>query len=450
MVWNGIQISKSHKRVPKETFQIFLYFVGLAACLFISAVIQRATKLICTSFDARIVLEQLRYIPVNPKKQLLQIVTGFIIILCFEIMFLLKKDLTGHNSLKTVILLIYILIVVRLFFAVDVSYKEILLLPATHIVAAESKYSKRLLLPLLVILYIILDQSFISTSIRLVTLDNYISYYPSAIQMQLFAGQAIFRTLSQLLFLAYVMLYVHNQVTEKKHIQDLNTALNNRVRQLQVLNVQISEYAKKSEDMAKLKERNRLAREIHDTIGHVLTGINLGLKACLCMPQDRIGEIYGQLGKIQDLAQKGTNEVRTSLKELLPDALERYSLIPALELLVERMNGCTMTHSYLTIEENLPSLNATQEELVYRIVQESMTNAVGHGNATEIEIRIDTDRQSLFISICDNGDGTDNLQEGFGLTNIKNRVAAFNGTTKIITAAGKGFGLHISIPLLRS
>ena len=76
---------------------------------------------------------------------------------------------------------------------------------------------------------------------------------------------------------------------------------------------------------------------------------------------------------------------------------------------------------------------------MYRIVQESMTNAVGHGEATEIEIRIGFDGENVCMAIADNGMGTDALREGFGLTNIRQRVSAFGGRLSIETAAGKGF-----------
>jgi signal transduction histidine kinase len=98
----------------------------------------------------------------------------------------------------------------------------------------------------------------------------------------------------------------------------------------------------------------------------------------------------------------------------------------------------------------MPKIAATQEELVYRIVQESITNSISHGNATEIEIRMDNDGSSLFISICDNGCGCASPKEGFGLTNIRERVEYFKGSVSIVTSPGKGFSLHITMPLIRS
>ena len=87
-------------------------------------------------------------------------------------------------------------------------------------------------------------------------------------------------SLNHVLFIAFMSFSLQKQVKEKQKIEKLYTKLIDTTRELSIANKKLEDYAKKSEEMAKIQERNRLAREIHDTIGHSLTGIVTGLDAC--------------------------------------------------------------------------------------------------------------------------------------------------------------------------
>lgn len=430
--------------------RFLMYLVNLITILYLSCLIGNATNLICARYDARIFIERLQYIPINPAR------VSFVSLLFYAILVFLgivrdPLDKKKNDHLHFFLFFVDIGLCVGIMYHLNMSNKVLLLIPAMHAIAnVTEKREKALSLFIVFVLYIMLDQDFISASIRLISIDAFIEYYSAAEKLRLVMFRNILYSVCEVLFIFYMILDIQIQIEERKRIQELNAELNRSLERLRVANLQLEEYAQKSEDMAKLKERNRLAREIHDTIGHTLTGIELGLRACLCMPKESVDEVRIQVEKVYELAQKGSRDVRYSLKELRPDALQRYSLLPAIQSLIKQMNGCTPTHSYLMLEDDIPALSASQEELVYRIVQESMTNAIGHGEATEIEIRLGCDVQNLCISVSDNGKGSDSVSEGFGLRNIRERAEFFGGSTTIVSSAGKGFCLHVTMPIRRS
>ena len=433
-------------------FVLVLLHVGNATViLFMSLLMKNATALICSSFDAREFLERLQYAPLNPARGGVLSLLCYFCFCCIELYRHFSGTSGKNDNEDFALFFIYLFFGLGSMYYLNMGNKSILLLSAIHAVLhIQSKLRKFIALAIVFILYILLDHDLASSVIRLVPFDVYIEYYPAAEKIRLYAVRTLLFSVNEVLFLVLMILYIQKQVAEHKRIQELNEKLNSSLLSLKTANIQLSEYAKKSEDMAKLKERNRLAREIHDTIGHTLTGIEMGIKACLCFSHNQVDEIFDMLMKVHELALKGIRDVRFSLKELRPDALQRYSLIPALEQLIQQMNECTNTNSYLTLENGIPKMTGIQEELVYRIVQESITNSISHGNATDIEIRIDNDESNLFISICDNGSGCVNPKEGFGLTNIRERVEYFKGNVSIVTAPEKGFGLHIVLPITRS
>jgi signal transduction histidine kinase len=201
--------------------------------------------------------------------------------------------------------------------------------------------------------------------------------------------------------------------------------------------------------MAKTKERNRLAREIHDTLGHALTGISTGLEACIELFDIDKEKMKNQIIKISALARKGLLDVRRSVSELRPDALERYSLIPAIQKLSEDINECTKTRVNVEVKGKILKLGADEEETVYRVVQEGITNAVRHGNASRIDVLLEFVDFELRIRIDDDGIGCTDVKEGFGLRHIQERVDMLGGEASFISNGEKGFSIKVLVPIRR-
>lgn len=445
-VLNGIN---QEKRLSCVTW--LLYLGNLAIIGYLMWINVNATNLVCEGFDARIFIEKMQYAPENPVNSGLTALFFFLLLSMLELLRHRHCNIWFRNENSDFILFfVYAALCTAIMYCLNMGCKGLIFIPATHaLTRIPGKVKKISALFISLVLYILLDNNIAAFVIRLVPPDTYIQYYSAAWKLRLITIRTLLFSSNDVIFITVIVIYIQIQTNETRRIRELNAKLNASLQSLKDANMQLARYAQEREEIAKLRERNRLAREIHDTMGHTLTGIELGLKACLCLPHSHIDEIFTQISKVEELARKGAHDIRLSLKALRPDALQRYSLVPALQTLVMQMNSCTKSKTFLTIEDAMPEIQAQQEELIYRIIQESITNAAGHGEATDIEIRIGNDGSTLYISVCDNGRGTDKLVPGFGLTNIRERVEFFKGSIRIITAEGKGFELHISLPLMR-
>ncbi|MBR0287423.1 MAG: sensor histidine kinase, partial [Selenomonadaceae bacterium] len=206
-------------------------------------------------------------------------------------------------------------------------------------------------------------------------------------------------------------------------------------------------YAIEVEQMAETRERNRLAREIHDTLGHALTGIVAGLDACIMTLEIAPEVTKQQLNKIRDAAKKGITDVRRSVKKLRPDDLERLPFQQALMEMTRNYSessGMEITFDIFSWSDNL---RQDQEDVIYRVLQESITNAKRHGHATKVKITIGGNEKYLLIVIADNGEGCDEVKQGFGLKHMRERLELLHGT--IHYWSDEGFIVEAMIPLNR-
>ena len=152
-----------------------------------------------------------------------------------------------------------------------------------------------------------------------------------------------------------------------------------------------------------------------------------------------------QLEGIGDTARRGLQDVRRSVRKLKPDALERMSLNNAIHQMIEDMSKVTNTKIYFVSYMEELEFEADEEEVIYSIIQESTTNAIRHGKATEIWIRISEKDEELMIIISDNGCGCESIKEGFGLKHIRERVELLNG--EVNYQGMIGFTIIAKIPI---
>ena len=124
----------------------------------------------------------------------------------------------------------------------------------------------------------------------------------------------------------------------------------------------------------------------------------------------------------------GLTDVRRSIKALRPDALEHSSLEQALEGLVENFRLTTSAQIAYCQEAGELNLDADEEDALYRVVQEGLTNAVRHGGADRISIRVTRTGDLVTVSVQDNGTGCGSLEEGFGLRHMRERLDMLGGT----------------------
>lgn len=295
------------------------------------------------------------------------------------------------------------------------------------------------------ICYLLADYNLVADPFKMTSLETCLQYYRGDVRSLLLGIRNVLNSVNVLVFIIYIILLMRVQMSEKEKILSLNEKLNQVNAELQEANRQMEEYAKESIKNAETQERNRLAREIHDTLGHSLTGIITGLDACVTLMDVAPEATKEQLKVIADVARNGMTDVRRSVKALRPDALEKLELEKALVQMIEEMRKATQAQIEYECQASLKYFNKDEEEIIYRIVQESITNAIRHGKADRIQIAITMKYQILSVLIKDNGIGCAKIEKGFGLHHMEERLKMLHGS--LSCNGDNGFVLEAQIPI---
>ena len=293
----------------------------------------------------------------------------------------------------------------------------------------------------MIVVYLFCNMDAATSALHAVTLKQYLAFYSLHTRSVLQLVIESLSALEMILFILYMVLFISQQTSEKQEILNLN-------QQLQQANEQLRIYAEESAHTAQVQERNRLAREIHDTLGHVLTGITAGADACIQMMDDSPEMARHQMELIADTARNGMNDVRRSVKALRPDSLEKENLSGALNKMCTSM--AQSSGAQIQLEESLAGLTLSQDEedCVYRTVQEGITNAIRHGHATRVHVRCHIEDGVLEVSVRDNGIGCKSVTPGFGLQHMQERMLMLGGTFWYENS--DGFCIRAEIPLRKT
>ncbi|GAB4532078.1 MAG: hypothetical protein Tsb0014_16160 [Pleurocapsa sp.] len=204
---------------------------------------------------------------------------------------------------------------------------------------------------------------------------------------------------------------------------------------------------KEQAELAILDERNRMAREIHDTLAQAFTGISLQLEAARNNLLNNPEEVQERLNLAKILAKEGITEARRSVRALRPEALES-GLAIALKQLGEKMFTGTEIQAQITIEGEIRPLDPEIEVNLFRIAQEAITNTLRHANASEIAIELIYEADSIHLQIKDNGVGFEpkvTMGRGFGLIGIKERCDRINCNLVLNSASDRGTEIIITV-----
>jgi signal transduction histidine kinase len=215
---------------------------------------------------------------------------------------------------------------------------------------------------------------------------------------------------------------------------------------LAIANEKLRQYALKIENQATLEERNRIAREIHDSLGHSLTALNLQLETALKLWQSNPSKAQSFLARAKELGSKALQDVRQSVSTMRSHPLHTQSLEEAIAVLAEDFYRSTGVVPICQIDLAYP-LPPEISTAIYRIIQESLTNISKYANATEIKIQL-TMTKNINLIIEDNGRGFDVEQNttGFGLQSMRDRTLARGGEFKIYSAPAFGCKITVDIP----
>lgn len=342
----------------------------------------------------------------------------------------------------------------------NLSYDGVVLLVVADLMYCyEGKNQLLLLLACMGMTYLIISYNVNLLHMKVVPFDMYLEYYSFSVQSLVMSLKNLLSYGNITLFVMYMVILIQDKRRENEEIARLNNELRLTNEQLNESNAmlhvankkttaanrKLREYAMMVASLAETRERNRLAREIHDTLGHALTGIVAGADACMVTMDIAPDVAKKQLARIREAAQHGIKDVRRSMHKLRPDDLEKLSLQDALMKMARDFSEAGTTKVDLKIVDFPQDLREDQAEVVYRILQEGMTNASRHGHAKNVGISVVGANDTLEIIISDDGVGCDKVKAGFGLHHMQERVSLLGGNLNYYSKGG--FVLEVSLPL---
>ena len=378
----------------------------------------------------------LRTIPRLPMESVRFMAVVFILYGTLLLLFSAEMEEDYINFIKAAMELVISLMLTAV---CGMAYTGIIILVMTDVIHSEYTRQKKIqvLLPI-ILCYFIVDSGILNLWFRNVSFSDYLVFYNAGAAGILQSILNILELVNIVMFIVFLIVTLRYQMDETARIMRLNEELTEA-------NIMLEDYSKKSAEMAQTQERNRLAREIHDTIGHVLTGIVTGLEACLLILDVKPELARTQIEAIQETARQGMKDVRSSVRALRPDALLRLQFNEAIEQMIDDMCRSTGILFEYICEDSLSNLAADEEDVIYRILQESITNSVRHGHPTRINIRIERHDNQISIWIEDNGVGCAELHRGFGLTHMQERLNMLGGSMTV--DGSDGFIVNATIPL---
>ena len=209
--------------------------------------------------------------------------------------------------------------------------------------------------------------------------------------------------------------------------------------------------AERERQSAILQERNRLAREIHDTLAQGFTGITIQLEAAEdALPHDP-AQTNLHINRAIQLARESLAEARRSVRALRPQMLDDKDLPAALALYVRQITEGTSLHATFNVEGKPAALPMDIENDLLRIGQEALTNALKHAQANEIVVKLAFAPEQIQLSVQDDGSGFDPglvvNRSGFGLLGMRERVERMGGVIAFSSEAGQGTRVVAAIPM---
>jgi signal transduction histidine kinase len=236
---------------------------------------------------------------------------------------------------------------------------------------------------------------------------------------------------------------------ERKISQDL-------LEELQEAHLQLKDYAAGIEQLAISEERNRLAREMHDTLGHRLTVAAVQLEGAQRLIPTDPQRAARMLGTVREQVSEALGELRQTVTALRTPLEVDLPLEFSLERLAKSFQAATALPVLINLETGLSQqagrISLAQRLAVYRTAQEALTNVQRHTHADQVWLDCTLENDCLVLSVRDDGAGIDPqaLRPGYGLRGLEERAAQLGGSLQIDNPAGGGAMLRLSLPLAES
>jgi signal transduction histidine kinase len=229
-----------------------------------------------------------------------------------------------------------------------------------------------------------------------------------------------------------------NEQQARERAEQLMTAL-------EKANEQLASYATQAEELAMTQERNRLAREIHDSLGHTLTIVNVQIEAAKAVMETDPNRALDAISKVQDLAQQGLTQVRESVAALRESPVRDRPLEEAIRPLIGEVESSGIIAEFQVTGEP-QALEHKVALALYRAAQEGLTNVFRHARASRVDVLLDFRPDEVCLEVKDNGVGSAQTGGGFGLLGIRERMQLLGGSLEVHTKVGKEFSLMVRVP----
>ena len=203
----------------------------------------------------------------------------------------------------------------------------------------------------------------------------------------------------------------------------------------------VKEQSEKLKELAIIEERNRIAAEMHDTVGHTLTAAVLTLEAVEEYTLDP--EAIQKMDQGKELVRRGLFELRESVKVVREG--KETNFIAVLNHLLQEIQSDTGLDINLIVTSKI-NISLPQAGILLSAIKECTTNAIKHGQATHLDILIDEHDGQIHVTLTNNGSHTEDIKSGCGLAIMEERIKSIGGTMATESAPGEGFTLSLMIP----
>lgn len=244
----------------------------------------------------------------------------------------------------------------------------------------------------------------------------------------------------QLLGIAEIMLYgfAFILVFSERRQREQRLAYEKLNKELRYVNLQLKESMALSESLASEAERRRIAGEIHDSLGHSLTGLILALEAGKKLMSHNIEAGKSYFDKALQVSRAALNSVRELVSEKKKSYFD-FELTSRLQEMACEVQALTGLQIDLDIKIQVLRLSSKEEFNLYRIIQEAITNTLRHANADRAQISISGNKEAVSFSYWDNGLGIDRIEVGNGLKGMRDRISDLGGVISFQSQSGRGF-----------
>jgi len=241
-------------------------------------------------------------------------------------------------------------------------------------------------------------------------------------------------------FLLFYCLSIYSRKSlfiEKRKVEKLNEELKQSYDRL-------NEQSKNIKELTITKERNRVAQEIHDTLGHSLIALNMNLDVAHKMLDIDNIKTKKLINKSQILTKECMNNLRDAVYTLKED---NNTLIKLIQKMADNIESTGTVKIDINIDEEVEGMKAEYNRIIYTTIKEGITNSIKHGQSDRININVGLNKDNVRISIEDNGLGCESLVKSNGLLGIEDRISEIGGLINYDFSVSKGFKIEICLPI---